>query len=113
MPPVSLNTTGTNASTKTVLYLHLSTNPVMHRRFLDGMRRFARTAGWHVEPVLIDALSPAALRERVRRSGAIGCVRGSGRVSPDSAERPIGALGVPVILLVQVIVAVYVTGFLG
>ena len=95
----AVNTSGRNAGAKTVLYLHISKNPVMHRRFLDGMRRFARTAGWRVEPVLMDGLSPAALRERVRASGAIGCVRGSGRVSPRSAHRPIGALGVPVILL--------------
>ena len=94
-----VKTADRSAATKTVLYLHLSTNPVMHKRFLDGMRRFARTAGWRVEPVLIDGLSPAALREQVRRSGAIGCVRGSGRPSPHSAERPFFALDVPSILL--------------
>ncbi len=97
--PASVNTTGTNASTKTVLYLHLSTNPVMHRRFLDGMRRFARTAGWHVEPVLIDALSPAALRARVRKGNVIGCVRGSGRPHPDCAVQSFCALDVPIVWL--------------
>ena len=97
--PASVNTSGTIESTKTVLYLHLSTNPVMHRRFLDGMRRFARTAGWHVEPVLIDALSPVALRARVRKGDVIGCVRDSGRPRPSSAGRSVCALDVPIVRL--------------
>jgi DNA-binding LacI/PurR family transcriptional regulator len=84
---------------KTVLYLHLSSNPVMHRRFLDGMRRFARTAGWRVEPVLIDSLSPAALRARVSKGDVIGCVRGSGRPHPDCAVQSFCALDVPIVWL--------------
>ena len=47
----------------------------------------------------MDGLSLAALRARVRRSGAIGCVRDLGRMSPHSAERPSGALDVPVVLV--------------
>ena len=60
---------------KTILYLHAAKNPANNRRFLEGMRRFARTAGWRVDPVLIDGLSPAALRELMRAGDVIGCVR--------------------------------------
>ncbi len=95
----SVNTISSNASSKTVLYLHLSQNPAIHRRFLDGMRRFAQTVGWRVEPVRIDDLSPAGLRELVRQRGAIGCVRDSGRPSPSSAMRRFCALDVPLIML--------------
>lgn len=74
-------------------------NPVIHRRFLEGMRRFARTTGWRVEAFLIDDLSPEELRERVRASGAIGCVRDSGRQRPKGAERSFGVPHVPVVLV--------------
>ena len=94
-----VNTIGTNESTKTVLYLHLSKNPVMHRRVLDGMRRFVQTVGWRVEPVRIDGLSSAALRELVRSSGAIGCVRACGRSRPNGGGRPFGVPYVPVVLV--------------
>lgn len=85
--------------TKTVLYLHFSMNPVIHRRFLEGMRRFARTTGWRVEAFPIDDLSPEELRERVRASGAIGCVRDSGRQRPRGAERSFCVPHVPIVLV--------------
>ena len=84
------------AKAKTVLYLHPIKNPDMHRRFLAGMRRFAQTAGWEVEPVFSEGLSTAALRARVRETGAIGYVLASGQ--PD-LYRPTGSLGVPVVLV--------------
>ena len=61
------------------------------------MRRFSQTAGWTVEPVQIRGLTSAALREAVRASGAIGCVRASGRSRPSDAGEPRGALPVPVV----------------
>ncbi len=74
-------------------------NPVIHRRFLEGMRRFARTTGWRVEAFPIDDLSPEELRERVRASGAIGCVRDSGRQRPRGAERSFCIPHVPIVLV--------------
>ena len=94
-----MNTTATNATTKTVLYLHFSQNPASHRRFLDGMRRFAQTVGWRVDPVLIDGLSSAGLRELVRTRDVVGCVRDSGRLRPSGAKRSFGVPHVPVILV--------------
>jgi len=94
-----MNTCRQNAQAKTVLYLHSLKNPAMHRRFLDGMRRFAQTAGWHVEPVPLEGLSSAALRGLVRSHGAIGCIRASGRPRPSGTERSFGVTQVPVVLV--------------
>ena len=94
-----MSTAHASTETKTILYLHVSMNPVIHRRFLEGMRRFARTTGWRVESFPIDDLSPEALLERVRASGAIGCVRNSGRQRPRGAERSFGIPHVPIVLV--------------
>ena len=94
-----MSTARAGTETKTVLYLHFSMNPVIHRRFLEGMRRFARTTGWRVEAFPIDDLSPEELRERVRASGAIGCVRDSGRQRPRGAERSFCVPHVPIVLV--------------
>ena len=88
-------TTGTSAGTKTVLYLHFFKNPAMHRRFLVGMRRFAQTAGWIVEPVRIDGLSPGSLRELAGRPDVAGCVRGVSDRGPGRLDRFLRALTPP------------------
>ncbi len=79
-----------------VLYLHYAKNPVLHRRVLDGMRRFGRTIGWHIEPVLIAGLPAEAIRETVRSSGAVGCVLGTGGVRSDEAGR-LSSLATPLV----------------
>ena len=82
-----------------VLYLHAAKNPVKNRRFLYGMRRFARTVGWSVEPIQMDGFSPAALRELVRADGVIGCVRDAEWPRSGGRERAFGAPHVPVVLV--------------
>lgn len=89
-----MKTPGTK--TKTIPYLHWAKNPDMHRRVLDGMRRFALTTGWSVESVEVDDLSPGALRERVCDAGVIGCVRAAGQPFPRGAAAP---PGVPTVLV--------------
>jgi AraC-like DNA-binding protein len=82
-----------------VLYLQAAKNPVNTRRFLEGMLRFARTVGWEVEPVQIDGLSPAALRELVRADDVIGCVRNAGWPRLNGVKRTCNGLQVPVVVV--------------
>ena len=82
-----------------VLYLHAAKNPVKNRRFLDGMRRFARTVGWSVEPVQLDCISPAALRSMVRSGGVTGCVRDAEWPYPNGTQRTFSATQIPVVLV--------------
>jgi AraC-like DNA-binding protein len=82
-----------------VLYLHAAKNPANTRRFLEGMLRFARTVGWRVEPVQMDGLSPAALRELVRADDVIGCVRNAEWPRHNGAERSFTIPQVPVVVV--------------
>ena len=82
-----------------VLYLHAAKNPVNNRRFREGMLRFARTVGWIVEPVQIDGLSPAALREMMRAGDVIGCVRNTGWPRLDGVKRSCKGPQVPVVVV--------------
>ena len=82
-----------------VLYLHAAKNPANTRRFLEGMLRFARTVGWRVEPVQMDGLSPAALRELVCADGVIGCVRNAEWPRHNGAERSFKKPQIPVIVV--------------
>ena len=82
-----------------VIYLHAAKNPVNNRRFLDGMLRFARTVGWSVVPVLMDGLSPAALRKLVRADDVIGCARGAEWPRHGIAQRALEAAHVPVVVM--------------
>ena len=82
-----------------VLYLHAAKNPANNRRFLEGMLRFARTVGWVVEPVQMDDLSPAALRELVRADCVIGCVRNAEWPRHNGAERSFTIPQVPVVVV--------------
>lgn len=82
-----------------VIYLHSAKNPVNNRRFLDGMLRFARTVGWSVEPVLMDGLSPGALRKLVRSGDVVGCVRNAEWPRHGVAQRALEAAHVPVVVL--------------
>ena len=59
---------------KTILYLHGASNPVKHRRILDGMRRFAKMVAWNVVSAEIDGMSKAAVKELVLEHGPSGCV---------------------------------------
>ena len=97
--PASVSTFDTNASAKIILYLHFSKNPANNRRFLEGMRRFARTVGWRVEPVQLDGLSPMALRELVRADGVIGCVRNAEWPRHNDAESFLEVRQVPVVVV--------------
>ena len=59
---------------KTILYLHGASNPVKHRRILEGMRRFAKMVAWDVVSAEIDGMSKAAVKELVLEHGPSGCV---------------------------------------
>ncbi|MBR1608947.1 MAG: substrate-binding domain-containing protein [Kiritimatiellae bacterium] len=94
---LAAETSGNSSAGNTVLYLHFVKNPVMHGRFLDGMRRFARTAGWNVVPLQIDGLSQDQIRDFARKNGAIGYVRDSGWPKEMRRELPLSALRLPVV----------------
>ncbi len=58
----------------TILYLNYRDDVTMHRRKLDGVRRFAKSQGWRVVPVPPAESRPSALRGLLTLFRPVGCI---------------------------------------
>ena len=81
----------------TILYLHGASNPVKHRRILDGMHRFARCVDLAVDEALIDETAPVPIGALHRRHGAVGYVHDATGIVPGRA--PQNAEAFPIVWL--------------
>ena len=72
----------------TVLYLDFEDDVEIHRRQIDGIRRFAKARGWTVATLPCGAVKPPDVPDAIRRIAPVGCVVGCTfwyRVLPASA----------------------------
>ncbi len=72
----------------TVLYLDFEDGVEIHRRQLDGIRRFAKARGWAVATLPCGVVAPPGVPDAIRRIAPVGCVVGCTfwyRVMPPNA----------------------------
>ncbi len=59
-----------------VLYLDFEDGVEVHRRQLDGIRRFAKARGWGVATLPCGAVAPVDVPDAIRRIAPVGCIVG-------------------------------------